>query len=65
MSTERLIAQPELRRLFGGVSDMTVWRWREAGLLPAPIVIRRRNYYTESDIAEAQERLKAGAGASN
>lgn len=54
---ETLISQPQLRRLMGGVSDMTIWRWRESGLLPAPIVIRRRNYYREADIVAAQERL--------
>ena len=57
MKTENLIPQPKLRRMFGGVSNMTLLRWRQKGTLPEPIVINRRNYYRESDIAEMQERL--------
>lgn len=57
MTPEKLIPQPELRRLFGGVSDMTLWRWRESGMLPAPIVINRRNYYRATDIADMQARM--------
>lgn len=61
---ETLIPQPELRRMFGGVSDMTIWRWRESKLLPDPIVINRRNYYRQSDIVAMQDRLaKGGADA--
>lgn len=56
---ECLISQPELRRIFGNVSDMTLWRWRASGLLPDPIVINRRNYYRESDIVVMQSRLGA------
>lgn len=60
---ETLIAQPKLRQIMGGISDMTVWRWREAGLLPAPIVIRRRNYYRADDVAALQERLVSESAA--
>lgn len=61
MQPERLIPQPELRQLFGNVSDMTIWRWRKAGLLPKPVVIRRRNYYREREIAELQASLAASS----
>ena len=54
---ETLIAQPDLRRMLGNVSDMTIWRWRRSGLLPNPMVINRRNYYRESDIVAMQSRL--------
>lgn len=54
---ETLIAQPKLRQIMGGISDMTVWRWRKDGLLPAPIVIRKRNYYRADDVTELQKRL--------
>ena len=54
---QTLIAQPRLREMMGGVSDMTLWRWRESGLLPAPIVINRRNYYRADDIAAMQKRM--------
>lgn len=42
---EALISQPELQRLAGGVSAMTIWRWRKKGILPPPLVIERRNYW--------------------
>lgn len=54
---ETLIAQPKLRQIMGGISDMTVWRWRKDGLLPQPIVIRKRNYYRADDVTALQKRL--------
>lgn len=59
---DQLISQPQLRGLFGEISDMTIWRWRQNGLLPQPIVINRRNYYRQSDIAEMQSRLSPKSG---
>lgn len=61
---DRLISQPQLRRLFGEISDMTIWRWRQIGLLPQPIVINRRNFYRSSDIAAMQEKLARESGVS-
>ena len=54
---ERLIPDPELRRLFGDVSAMCIWRWRKAGLLPPPKKIRKRNYTPASEVAKAQQRI--------
>lgn len=59
--TEQLIHQTELRRMLGGVSDMTLYRWREAGTLPQPIVIHRRNYYRRSEIDAMIDRLSEAA----
>lgn len=56
---ERLIPDPELRRIFGGKSPMCIWRWRKAGLLPPPRKINGRNYTTASDAAEAQRKMFA------
>ena len=56
-SPERLIPDPELRRIFGGVSAMCIWRWRRDGLLPAPRKINKRNYTPASEVAAAQARM--------
>jgi len=36
---------------------MTWWRWRQAGLVPEPVVIRGRNYYRADDLAKMQRAL--------
>jgi predicted DNA-binding transcriptional regulator AlpA len=46
----------EAKRLLG-LSGMTVWRWRKAGLLPQPSKIRGRNYWKRAEFLEALERL--------
>ena len=62
MKPEQLISDTDLRRIFGNVSAMTIWRWRDAGILPPPVKIRKRNYTRASVVAEAQERLMGRAG---
>jgi predicted DNA-binding transcriptional regulator AlpA len=54
---DTLISQPRLRELLGGVSDMTIWRWRSAGTIPEAISINGRNYYRTSEIRAVQEKL--------
>jgi len=51
-----LIHDSELRRIAGGVSSMTIWRWRKAGILPPPLVICGRNYSHKSVIDTALAR---------
>jgi len=53
----QLVNQTEARRLNGDVSAMTWWRWRQAGLVPEPVVIRGRNYYRADDLAKMQRAL--------
>lgn len=48
-----LLSQAQVRQLIGSISAMTLWRWRRAGILPPPIVIRGRNYNRRSDILSA------------
>ena len=56
---DALLSQPQLRRLMGGVSDTTIWRWRNCGMLPAPVPINGRNYYRESEVKTLQNKLFA------
>ena len=59
MTTEtKLVAAPKARADYlGGISAMSEWRWQQAGILPKPIKIRKRNYYRESDLIEVQRRF--------
>jgi len=51
----KLISAPVARASYlGGVTAMTEWRWRKAGMLPEPIRINRRCYYREADLLAFQ-----------
>ena len=52
---ETLLPARAVRDRFGGISDMTLWRWVQKGILPHPVKINSRNYWRESDVAAAQE----------
>jgi len=52
-SDDTLITATEGRRLAGSVSDMTLWRWIRAGIVPEPIVIRRRRYWRRAEFVAA------------
>lgn len=54
---QKLITQSEARRLHGNVSAMTWWRWRQAGIVPEPVVIQGRNYYAADELAKVQQAL--------
>lgn len=54
---DSLVTQPQLKRITGNVSDMTIWRWRRAGLLPEPTNIRGRNYWRARDVHAALHRV--------
>ncbi|NEV64143.1 helix-turn-helix transcriptional regulator [Thiorhodococcus minor] len=58
---DALVTQPQLKRLTGDVSDMTIWRWRRAGIIPEPTSIRGRNYWRAGDVRELLARLAGGA----
>jgi hypothetical protein len=36
---DHLMTADEVRRLAGGISDMTLWRWLGRGILPKPLTI--------------------------
>jgi predicted DNA-binding transcriptional regulator AlpA len=52
----------QVRQRFGGISDMTLWRWMrdQRVAFPAPLVINRRRYFRAAEI-EAFETRQAGA----
>ena len=63
MTDHKLVAAPRARRdYFDGISPMTEWRWRKAGILPEPIQINKRNFYRESDLIAVQERFAGNRG---
>ena len=55
-NTDHLIAADEVRRLAGGISDMTLWRWLRRGILPQPLHIERRRYWWRSAIITSLNR---------
>jgi predicted site-specific integrase-resolvase len=58
----KLVPAPKARTEYlGGISAMTEYRWRKAGVLPHPIQIRKRNYYREADLIAVQQRFAAGS----
>lgn len=61
--SRRLISQPELLDYLGGITSMTLWRWRQdAGMqFPQPITVRRRNFYDAREIDAWLERVRERA----
>ena len=51
-----LVTSAQARRINGGISAMTLWRWMQDPAIgfPAPIKIRGRNYWRLSWIAQFQ-----------
>lgn len=46
-----LVTSPGVRRLFGNVSAMTLWRWRrDDPTFPTPIVINSRLYFNQAQL---------------
>lgn len=59
MAIDPLIGAPQVRSLCNHISDMTLYRWLEAGTFPQPAArINRRRYWRASDVTawlEAQQ----------
>jgi len=50
-SNNRLIKSSDVRHLFGGVSDMWLWRrLHDDETFPKPIYISKRRFWRESDV---------------
>jgi hypothetical protein len=58
---DKLITSRAMRELFGGVSLMTLYRWRKDPKLnfPEPVKIRDRNYWAYEQALETKRRLFA------
>lgn len=62
---DRLIGSKELRKKFGNISDMSLWRWLQDEDLgfPQPLYISRRRYWKASEIEEFIAHQAAGGRA--
>ena len=60
ITTETYLTGPQVCARFGGISDMTLWRWLSNPALgfPKPLVVNRRRYWPLADI-ETWERTQA------
>ncbi len=53
----RLCDSATLRSMFGGRSDMWLWRRLKDGTLPRPVIISGRRYWLQDEIDALIERL--------
>jgi len=62
---DKLITAAEVRARFGGISDMSLWRWLadEALGFPRPVRIQRRRFFREAEIEAFIERQAAASTA--
>lgn len=56
---KKYLTQPQLKERYGGISDMTVWRWIKAGRISPPALFGNRNYFDVDELDEADRRAKA------
>ncbi|KAA9009698.1 transcriptional regulator [Histidinibacterium aquaticum] len=61
----KLLTADQVRHLFGGVSDMSLWRWTQDSTLgfPQAIYIQRRRYWREADVLSFIERRAMASAA--
>jgi DNA-binding transcriptional MerR regulator len=57
--TKRLLPIRAMCQRYGDVSDRTIDRWTAAGILPPPLIIRKRRYWNEEEL---EQRERAGMG---
>jgi prophage regulatory protein len=62
LSLDGLISRRQIRKLID-VSDMTLWRWEQAGTFPRHLTINGRNYWRRSDVLAWLDRQGTSAGA--
>lgn len=58
------LTAPQVRQRFGGISDMTLWRWMHDDRVgfPEPVVINRRRFFRLNEIEAFEGRHAAKAG---
>jgi predicted DNA-binding transcriptional regulator AlpA len=62
----KLMSAKDVKELFGGISDMSLWRWLQDEKLdfPRPVVIQRRRFFRAAEIeAFIERRAEAGNAA--
>lgn len=47
---DALLTSRQVRKIAGGISPVSMWRWHNAGTFPPPIVLNKRNYWRRSDV---------------
>ena len=64
MTNTKWLRRAEVKRLAGGISDATEFRWRANGRLPAPVYFGPKSpRWDEAEILAAIERIRADASA--
>jgi predicted DNA-binding transcriptional regulator AlpA len=65
-TTTTLLTAAAVKARYGGVSDMSLWRWaRDPSLgFPAPLIINGRKFWRESELAAWEASRPRGAGRS-
>jgi predicted DNA-binding transcriptional regulator AlpA len=53
VDADTLVDAAELRRMCGGISDMTARRWIARGILPEPRHIERRRFWRRAEVLAA------------
>ena len=59
---KRYLTAAQVRARFGGISDMTLWRWihDEKIRFPQPVVIQRRRFFDAEELEHWEVALAAG-----
>jgi predicted DNA-binding transcriptional regulator AlpA len=57
--TVTLVQADEVRAIFGGVSDVWLWRHMKDGTIPRPIIIGNRRFWRRDEIAQVIEARSA------
>ena len=50
-----LVRSTTVKESFGGISDMTLWRWIKYRDFPKPTKLNGRNYWSPADIEQWKE----------
>lgn len=61
LDNNRLITSAQVRAIFGGISDMSLWRWINDPALnfPKPSYIQRRRFFDAAEIEAFRARMTA------
>lgn len=61
MRNRKLAPTSRVRERCGGISKMTLWRWRHDIALnfPQPVIIRGRHFYDDDEITEFLAHLRS------